>query len=63
MWLASHAVDVVDGSARKHRVVLRRWARPGWEEDPEMTAAREAAVLERLLARIERYLERLLRGL
>jgi aminoglycoside phosphotransferase (APT) family kinase protein len=48
-WLASHVVDVVDGSGREHRVVLRRWARPGWEEeDPEMTAAREAAVLEQL---------------
>jgi len=47
-WLASHAVDVVDGTGRLHRVVLRRWARPGWEEDPEMTAAREAAVLEEL---------------
>jgi aminoglycoside phosphotransferase (APT) family kinase protein len=30
-------------------VVLRRWARPGWdEEDPDFTAAREAAILELL---------------
>jgi aminoglycoside phosphotransferase (APT) family kinase protein len=47
-WLANHAIDLVDGSGRHHRVVLRRWARPGWEDDPEMTAAREAAVLEQL---------------
>jgi aminoglycoside phosphotransferase (APT) family kinase protein len=47
-WLANHAIDVVDGSGRHRRVVLRRWARPGWEEDGEMTAAREAAVLEQL---------------
>jgi aminoglycoside phosphotransferase (APT) family kinase protein len=38
----------VDGSNRRHLLVLRRWARPGWDQDPEMTAAREAAVLERL---------------
>jgi aminoglycoside phosphotransferase (APT) family kinase protein len=47
-WLATHVVDVVDGSGRDQRAILRRWARPGWEQDPEMTAAREAAVLERL---------------
>ena len=30
-------------------LVLRRWARPGWEvDDPDLTAAREALVLERL---------------
>src|SRR4029453_747380 len=29
--------------------VLRRWARPGWDEDdPDFTAAREAAILELL---------------
>lgn len=48
-WLANHAVDVADAAGRVHRVVLRRWARPGWdEEDPDFTAAREAAVLELL---------------
>jgi aminoglycoside phosphotransferase (APT) family kinase protein len=45
-WLANHAVDVADAAGRVHRVVLRRWARPGWDdEDPDFTAAREAAVL------------------
>jgi aminoglycoside phosphotransferase (APT) family kinase protein len=48
-WLANHAVEVADGAGRRHRVVLRRWARPGWdEEDPDFTAAREAAILELL---------------
>jgi aminoglycoside phosphotransferase (APT) family kinase protein len=48
-WLANHAVDVADAAGRRHRLVLRRWARPGWEvHDPTFTAAREAAVLELL---------------
>jgi aminoglycoside phosphotransferase (APT) family kinase protein len=48
-WLANHALDVADGGGAVHRVVLRRWARPGWdEEDPDFTAAREAAILELL---------------
>jgi aminoglycoside phosphotransferase (APT) family kinase protein len=48
-WLANHAVDVADAAGRRHRLVLRRWARPGWEvDDPTFTAAREAAVLELL---------------
>ena len=48
-WLANHAVDVADAAGRLHRVVLRRWARPGWdEEDPDFNAAREAAILELL---------------
>ena len=48
-WLANHAVDVADAAGAVHRVVLRRWARPGWdEEDPDFTAAREAAILELL---------------
>ena len=45
-WLANHAVDVADAAGRVHGVVLRRWARPGWDEDdPDFTAAREAAIL------------------
>jgi aminoglycoside phosphotransferase (APT) family kinase protein len=45
-WLANHAVDVADAAGTLHRVVLRRWARPGWDdEDPDFNAAREAAVL------------------
>ena len=48
-WLANHAVDVAGEDGTVHRLVLRRWARPGWdEEDPDFTAAREAAVLELL---------------
>jgi len=48
-WLANHAVDVADAAGAVHRVVLRRWARPGWDEDdPDFTAAREAAILELL---------------
>ena len=45
----NHAVDVVDARGRSHRLVLRRWARPGWEvEDPDYTVEREARVLELL---------------
>ena len=48
-WLANHAVDVADAAGGRHKLVLRRWARPGWEvDDPTLTAAREAAVLELL---------------
>jgi aminoglycoside phosphotransferase (APT) family kinase protein len=48
-WLANHALDVADAAGTLHRVVLRRWARPGWDEDdPDFTAAREAAILELL---------------
>jgi aminoglycoside phosphotransferase (APT) family kinase protein len=50
-WLANHAVDVADAAGGVHRLVLRRWARPGWEvDDPTLTAAREAAALELLAA-------------
>ncbi len=45
-WHVNHAVDVVDGHGRTHRVVLRRWARPGWQDDdPDYTVEREAGVL------------------
>jgi aminoglycoside phosphotransferase (APT) family kinase protein len=44
-WLANHVLVLDDG----RELVLRRWARPGWErDDPDLTAAREALVLERL---------------
>jgi aminoglycoside phosphotransferase (APT) family kinase protein len=44
-WLANHLLVLADG----RELVLRRWARPGWEaDDPELTAAREALVLARL---------------
>ena len=48
-WLANHAVTVTDRHDRRHRLVLRRWARPGWDlDDPDYTARREATVLELL---------------
>jgi aminoglycoside phosphotransferase (APT) family kinase protein len=48
-WLANHAITVADRLDRRHRLVLRRWARPGWEvDDPDYTARREATVLDLL---------------
>ena len=48
-WHANHALTVVDRSGRAQRLVLRRWARPEWiVDDPNLTPAREAAVLELL---------------
>ena len=48
-WHINHALDVVDGDRRTHRLVLRRWARPGWEvDDPDYTVERETRVLELL---------------
>jgi aminoglycoside phosphotransferase (APT) family kinase protein len=48
-WLANHAVTVADRHDRRHRLVLRRWARPGWHlDDPDYTAQREATILELL---------------
>jgi aminoglycoside phosphotransferase (APT) family kinase protein len=44
-WLANHLLVLGDG----RELVLRRWARPGWDaDDPDLTAAREAAALSRL---------------
>ena len=49
VWLANHAVTVADRHDRRHRLVLRRWARPGWDlDDPDYTAQREATILELL---------------
>jgi aminoglycoside phosphotransferase (APT) family kinase protein len=48
-WHANHAIDFHDGKGRLRRGVLRRWARPGWElTDPDLTADREAKILELL---------------
>jgi len=48
-WHANHALTIVDRRGTTHRLVLRRWARPEWAvEDPDFTAAREAAVLDLL---------------
>jgi aminoglycoside phosphotransferase (APT) family kinase protein len=44
-WLANHLLVMTDG----RELVLRRWARPGWDvDDPDLNAAREALVLGRL---------------
>jgi aminoglycoside phosphotransferase (APT) family kinase protein len=49
-WHVNHAVDVACGDGHVRRLVLRRWARPGWEaDDPDYTVDREVRVL-RLLA-------------
>jgi aminoglycoside phosphotransferase (APT) family kinase protein len=50
-WHVNHALTVIDSRGRVHRVVLRRWARSGWEaDDPDYTVAREARVLALLLS-------------
>jgi hypothetical protein len=49
-WHANHAIDVIDSAGGRHRLVLRRWARPEWiVEDPDFTVEREQTAL-RLLA-------------
>jgi aminoglycoside phosphotransferase (APT) family kinase protein len=41
-----HLLASRDRHGRRRTMVLRRWVRPGWEiEDPDFTAAREAAIL------------------
>ena len=48
-WRASGWPTTCSSLADGRELVLRRWARPGWEaDDPDLTAAREALVLERL---------------
>jgi aminoglycoside phosphotransferase (APT) family kinase protein len=48
-WHANHLLELELPGGRRLTLVLRRWARPGWEvDDLDMTPAREAAVLERL---------------
>jgi hypothetical protein len=32
-WHLNHALTMVDGDGRVHRLVLRRWAGPGWDRD------------------------------
>jgi hypothetical protein len=50
-WLANHAVTVADRHDRQHPLVLRRWARPGWDRnDPDYTAQRDVPAL--LLTRL-----------
>jgi aminoglycoside phosphotransferase (APT) family kinase protein len=46
LWHVNHALVVVDREGRRHRLILRRWARPGWEvEDPDFTVQRKVTVL------------------
>jgi aminoglycoside phosphotransferase (APT) family kinase protein len=45
-WHVNHAVDVAGSDGRTRRLVLRRWARPGWEaDDADYTVGREVRVL------------------
>jgi hypothetical protein len=45
-WLANHRLTVRSASGAHHDAVLRRWARPGWEQtDPDFGAIREATAL------------------
>jgi aminoglycoside phosphotransferase (APT) family kinase protein len=46
-WLSTHALSVAMVGGSRREVVLRRWARPGWEaDDPLATPASEARTLE-----------------
>ena len=48
-WHVNHSLTIAGADDRVRRLVLRRWARPGWErEDPDFTAEREIAVLDLL---------------
>jgi aminoglycoside phosphotransferase len=44
---ATHALTIDEATGQRHRLVLQRWLRPGWEEDdPGFDPGKEAAVLE-----------------
>jgi hypothetical protein len=46
---ATDALTIDDAAGRRHRLVLQRWIRPGWEaDDPGFDPAKEAAVLAAL---------------
>jgi len=50
-WHVNHAVDVAHGGGQIRRLVLRRWARPGWDsDDADYTVDREVRVLGLLAA-------------
>jgi aminoglycoside phosphotransferase (APT) family kinase protein len=50
-WHVNHALEVACGDGHVRRLVLRRWARPGWEaDDPDYTVDREVRVLGLLAA-------------
>jgi aminoglycoside phosphotransferase len=46
---ATDALTIDDATGRRHRLVLQRWIRPGWEaDDPGFDPGKEAAVLQAL---------------
>ena len=46
---ATDALTIEDPTGRRHRLVLQRWIRPGWQaEDPGFDPGKEAAVLDAL---------------
>ena len=48
-WHSNHLLELELPAGLRLRLVLRRWARPGWDvDDPDMTPAREASILQRL---------------
>ena len=48
--MAMHAVDVRSASGMVHRLILRRWTRPGWREEGPDDPAQEVRTLEALRA-------------
>jgi aminoglycoside phosphotransferase (APT) family kinase protein len=52
-WHVNHALDVVAPDGRVRGLVLRRWARPGWQADyPDYTVEREMRVLSLLAQKV-----------
>lgn len=44
-WHVNHLVTLLGADGQREAVVLRRWARPGWQiKDPDFNAAREVAI-------------------
>ncbi|MGH2971857.1 MAG: phosphotransferase [Gaiellaceae bacterium] len=48
-WHLNHALDVLAPDGHSRPLVLRRWARPGWQaDDPDYTVERELRILSLL---------------
>lgn len=48
-WHVSHVLHIAGSGGATYDLILRRWARPGWDQlDPDFDAAREASVLQLL---------------
>ncbi|MDE3074514.1 MAG: phosphotransferase [Chloroflexota bacterium] len=59
-WHVNHWLDIAGTRGAVHSVVLRQWARPGWDiEDPDFNASREMAIY-RLLSGTDLPVPRLL---